>query len=41
METAAAKIRGAGASARQDKIGSPVTLAADALRHEVARARQP
>lgn len=32
METAAAKNRRASASARQDKIGSPVTLAADASR---------
>jgi hypothetical protein len=32
MEAAAPKNRGAGASVRQDKIGSPVTLAADGLR---------
>lgn len=42
LETTAAKNRRAGASARQDKIGNLVALAADAatLRHEVARARQ-
>jgi hypothetical protein len=32
METTAAKNRRAGASTRQDKIGSPVMLAADASR---------